>query len=419
MELRQFFDGQYINEEYDKLLSFMRTQGLLQSQDSSKASFTGILNVEDVIYIFMPKGFRGSRANNTLQNGRLLLSVLKKYVLSGRGSVVSVAERQDGVSGVPAATALELLQDYMRFGTYSSSQTEVSQNQAGKIEWNTVLNKLTPFLRKDCRPIYTSIYTRRTNYFAENDVTLIHQAIIARLDKIFGWFYTDNQRGVAPELKDIDPPYNNEKAIAIVRKELAQTYSDREIRLLNNIIKILSHNLLSNGASDYYSGITNFQHVWEDICSQIYQDEKSRISRLVPIPAYLIGNTIKSSEANTQRMDVIIEQDNKIAILDAKYYNFSQSKPSWSDLVKQFYYKRSLSAVLPSKRIENFFLAPEADAADLPNKAVVISSQQKRLDHEFSPISIIYLNVEEAMSAYLGKNDIRDYRAEIFSKYYI
>jgi hypothetical protein len=416
-ELIKYFDGQLIDKRDLKLTTFMKTHGLFQNNNNSyNAAFTGIINLNQKIYIFLPKGFQAKSPESISQSGRTLLSALKKYIASGRGSKVSFSSKESDISGISPLEALDVLQDYMRFGLYNSARSEFSNRLAGKIDWNRVIKKKIPFIQNNRPPVYPEIISRKTNYFSENDVTTIHKAVLSKLDNIFGWYYSD--KSLVPEFKKIKLPCDDKKAIAIVRKELSLVYSDREIRLLKNLIKILSQDGLSLGDNEHYSGITNFQNVWEDICSEIYNNDKDKFSSLIPIPAYLYGDNVKAEPANSQIMDVIIAEEEKIAILDAKYYNFAKGKPQWADLVKQFYYKRSLSAVLQDKHIENFFLAPEAESENLPEKAIIINRENDILTHEFSPINIIYLNVREAMETYLDKDNGKTYRKDLFTNYF-
>ncbi len=413
-ELIEYSDGQDLEKKDIPLISFLKKHNLLQGERVPRACFTGVISINEKTYIFLPKGFKPTR--NKAENARTLFRAIKKYTLSGKGQKFNISNGTSGIQGIPPLEALEILQDYIKFGLYKHSRIETARLQTGRISWNRVIKTSLPLIRKDNKPVYPNLITRKTNYFAENKVTEIHKAIVIKLDNIFGWYFSDYS--IAPKLNCTKLHLNKNQAIRTIQKELNNTYSDREIKLLQNIIAVLSKDTLDSSNAEYYSGVTNFQHIWETICSSIYSNDKDKLSPLIPIPAYIWQNGLKTEPSNKQIMDIILKNDTKIAILDAKYYDFSRTKPQWSDLVKQFYYNHSLSAVLPEANIENFFIAPKIIASDTPQKAIIVKKDGKRLDQNFPPINIIYLNVKEAMEAYTSSSAPLTYRQDLFDTYY-
>lgn len=412
----EHIDGTFSDTGNNNLVLEMIRKGIIDSKsEDNNFGFCGIVYADEKIHFFWPKtSVLMNDDKEAFTYGRSLLGVLRKYSKSQRNEG-SNYNRDDEVAGIPPIAALDILQDYISNGIYTNTKSEIIKRQSGNIDWNRVLGKSTPFPDKKGCPVYVDLYVRKPDYFAENEVSRIHAAIVAELDCIFGWYFTD-EGSVAPRLANARMPCTEAKAISLLRRELSTLFSDREVRLLKNLIAILERKSTSDTNSFMFTGVRNFEHVWEEMCGDVYQNQKSEFSGRIPTPAYIIDGKVQNSESNRQRMDIILREGNEIVVLDAKYYDISVTKPQWGDLVKQFYYARSLSAIFTDCKITNYFLCPlpSVEIRELPDKAIILNPfDSTRMDGEFAPIAIRYHDVREIMSCYLGKNSAPDYRAEV------
>ena len=391
----------------------MKNAGLLDAQSGS-VSFCGIIAIEDCLHVFMPKAFKSR--DNKLEDARLLLSSIRKYA-QNRGSISSLNDLVTGeIIGISPVIAVDLLQDYLQTGLYKNTVPEIRHQTSGKIAWPQVIKSKIPFLRDDNTPVYPELLVRKLNYFSSNDVTRIHAAVIAYLDSLFGWYFTGTEKLAAPELHGCKLPFHSKRAVLVLKRELRKIFADREMRLLKNLIAILEKMPVEDkNDADIVTGLSSFEHVWEDICSVIYQNEGYRFRGEIPYPAYTYaGGRHEPAKSNKQRMDLIIQQGDKIAILDAKYYDFARSSPGWGDIVKQLYYVKSLSAVMPDKKFLNYFVVPAPDAGELPRQIRILDKGEKPLDADFPPVNILYTDVRQAMRDYVSGKINPLYRDEVF-----
>jgi hypothetical protein len=373
-----------------------------------------VINFKSRLFFFFPKSFSNTGAEITT-NGKLLVDCIRKYT-SDRGSRFTLdTEENNEPVGIPPVEAIDVLNDFIQFGLYSNVDREVVRRDAGKVHWNKVIKDVLPFINKRKQPIYADLYIRKSNYSVDTDITRIHAAVIAQLDKIFGWYFTSNISGVAPELSGYELPYSREKCTALLSNELTSVFSDREIRLLKKLKKLLLENGLTSGSNNFFCGMAGFEHVWESMCSDCFGNEKEEYNKSLPYPAYRINEQIVTSKENRQRIDIAIGDSCNVAVIDAKYYDFRASKPSWGDLVKQFYYKHSLESVT-SKAVTNYFVVPSTGEENMPSDAVVVHSDGETIDTNFGSIGIIYLDTQEVMSGYLRGDKTRYFRSKVLPK---
>lgn len=411
-------DGTILEPGYDRLRDILIERSMLEiDSKGERISFCGILHDGERTHFFWPKTFQPINSDTDVRRyGRLLLDTLSRYSRNEKYDVLS-EDSSSVVSGVPPLVALDILGDYQRYGLFTSTEAYIARKSSGNILWNRVIRNSLPLPDNAGRPIYTELYVRKHNYFSSNEITQIHAAIIARLDPLFGWYYSDAAK-IAPELEGVRMPCSDTRAIALVKRELRATFSDRQIRLLRNILSILENAVSNDIRNKFFTGITGFAHIWEEMCAKLYGDQQDEFRGLIPYPAYVEDGVVIPAERNRQRMDIIISEGNSVSVLDAKYYDMDRTRPQWSDLVKQFYYAKSLIAVMPDKKVSNFLVCPLPRCTNRPRAeaAVVVSPKDReRLDDIFPPVSIRYHDILEVMESYCRRNMNYAYREEVLA----
>jgi hypothetical protein len=140
----------------------------------------------------------------------------------------------------------------------------------------------------------------------------------------------------------------------------------------------------------------------------------------MPTPTYeeIGGRTIRK-EQKGQRVDIFLyDASQKTAcVVDAKYYDASSTDkaPGWSDLVKQFFYAKSLTAGALNKQVEkvkNCFIFPGV-ASNTSPKTVFVTDTTGRLDNVFAPIECHLLCPEVVLDSYVNEKPLSDLRRKL------
>jgi hypothetical protein len=150
-------------------------------------------------------------------------------------------------------------------------------------------------------------------------------------------------------------------------------------------------------------------HTFSDMPTPTYENYEGKIFR---------------KEQKGQRVDIFLyDTDEKSAcVVDAKYYDASTtaSAPGWPDLVKQFFYAKSITAGALNKQVDhvnNFFIFPGTEINASPKQAFVTDTSG-RLDHVFPPINCLMLSPEIVISAYVNSKPLADLRKKLLQKNY-
>ncbi len=153
-------------------------------------------------------------------------------------------------------------------------------------------------------------------------------------------------------------PCDTETAKNILAQAISNTFVDREVSLLNNIMYFIFGSSNYNSEKPETLATQYFHSIWEAICSELFNNEYDHFKYLIPKPKWHVYNN-KYNPYNFSRQipDILYYENNTLYVLDAKYYNIKRNLPGWHDLVKQFYYAYSLGISLNVKT-RNLLLFP-------------------------------------------------------------
>lgn len=388
--LKYYLDRQPIHSLPDTLRKIVTDRNLLTNNGAS-VSFCGLLLDGDEVAVFFPRTVSLSSVNDKQVLARELLFALQKYVVSNKSSVLDYEQPNLKKSLQSLSLYMWLLNDYLNNGLYVK-KTQLKTKNTSNVDWNRTMKSEVPHL-SDGVPIYFVTHGRKSTFSQCQIITNIHANIIKQVFSRFGWLmpYSESLKADI-NLRVKSSIDNQQQGIALLRKELQDVYTDRDIRLLHKLIEYLNEDLYGEFGS-YAIGVQYFEHVWEHMLFRV-SAQKVDVNNLFPRPKYIDHNDKPEiAPQRSLRTDIVIKDDKTktIYILDAKYYQATQvsNLPGWQDMLKQFYYDDLLSQHYPSYRLKSFFLFPGNHAK---YKQISISEPLKtRIIHcaYFDPMNII------------------------------
>ena len=402
-KFRNYFDGDRLENIDHSVLDNLKNFKAENSID-----FVGMIWTENYINVFWPKGFKINPEELSLDEYRkkflCLLKVLRKF--SRDNSIYSYINGENKYTTYPIE--IDIIEDYLKNGLYENSEFRSRKSAEGKINWKKTISQSDFYLNKKNIPIYLDFYSfQRTK--SDSLVVKIHKHIIQQAFNKIGWLFYEKGNYMHNNTAYENLPLSKTNAVSQIRMELKRQFSEIKI----NQLKMMENFLLEKSGSstkkeDNVVGINAFHVVWEKMCASFLNDQKSELKSSY-YPVYSRNNEVssilESLKSNSPKPDIIIfDGSRKIAIVDAKYYDFKKSKPGWSDLVKQFFYAKLYLKEYPQK-IENFFIVPDVGITDIKRISVVseINKRKEFLDDDFPSIKIYYMNVDVLMSSYVNR----------------
>ena len=389
-----------------ELLLDLNFRGLISDSGINKVSFCGLIMADGCINVFLPRAsdYQHLSEKEQISIAATTIRAVEKYGKE-KNTRVDFKDELDGSFGLSHLSLIrKLLDDFRLYGIYSRRKV-IKKINSSRPDWKRTIAKSSFFQGVGGAPIYLDIHSTQKRYFTDNEVSSIHAKVIGLLDKDFSWIISGRVGLIAPELNDYPSPVSNaHHQIYILKKELHQTYAERDIKLLKDLINYLE-NYSGRQLSNFTAGVRDFHFVWEHMLRQVLEN-KVELNNQLPAPAYIdIEGKVITANQRSMRTDIILEDVSTsiVAVVDAKYYAATspENAPSWPDLVKQFFYAKALKLIRPQSSVRNYFIFPNK------NRYLVQARLRDRFynhdqfyDDEFAPVDCIYVCPLEVLRNY-------------------
>ena len=356
----------YSEKNYPFLVDTLSENGSYISVRSGGFSWkvTGFSIVNNIPIIVFPKNYTVPENDIDIRNETMLLL---KTLLRYRNEHEFDVEESELLFGDSSndssriSSAIFIIEDYLQYGLIRRKHEIYTTTRLGRTDWARTINKTIPLIGKS-GIAYPEPVMRVNTFDTGNILRQIHEFVVGDCASLWGWLL--DYDGEELEIKQLPCPLD--EAIDILRKELTNTFVQREIALLNTMIEYLNalKGVRDNLKMEFLC-TPYFHWVWEAICGYIFDNDYNHLKVYVPSPEW---HSAKFTARIEQRPDILFHNKDTLYILDAKYYNYHRNLPGWHDVVKQFYYRLTLMKALNSRtvegelaeirRIENVFVFP-------------------------------------------------------------
>ena len=391
-------------------------------------TFVGVAVVARHVLKCYPKYIKNIK--NPFNELRQILKVLEKY--NSRNQIIRMFnETSENSSFNLLAVQLFLINDYYENGIYSNTEDIVEINGSGEILWDKTINE-TFALISDDTPYYTGLLTKKRTNNESDYFKRLHECILTRISQeMRNADLLDLLEITEIDLTDqeLDDFGETEYILYRIEQELNSQFNTRKQLVLKTI-----HSYISNGGSlnDINStslfGTTSFNLVWEDVCSDILNNQLHTpiavlATPLKPVNHFYVSKklldiiekpqwTITGKEADkTLIPDLITISGDQFLIFDAKYYTpvlspgkKPQGQPGIESVTKQYLYQQAYRQFIIDhglKQVKNCFLMPT-------EKSIVENMESVRMNMFASmglqDINVRYIPASRAYELYLSGN---------------
>ncbi len=378
-----------------ELVNRLSMKGLISKEGRKLVSFCGVIVLQNSINIFLPRevSLENYLFKEKLAMAAELMRGVEKYGKKSKNSIWGDGGGETSINLDSISLFRYLFDDYTKRGLYSQKVQSRNMNN-GKPNWKRTVANLHAFPNNSNNFVYIDIYCTKSKYQNLNLIASIQANILQYLDSKFSWLLTGREGKLFPELHSIDKPYGNTAwQILILKREISMLYSEKDVRLVDSLIRFLEKNL-GVDATEFYCGLTNFHHAWETMLGSVLSSQIT-LSSLLPAPVYVKNDgSLQGESRRNMRIDISLEHPEKkhIVIIDAKYYGTSSGEvPGWPDLVKQFYYEKAVSLIYDDEySFSNVFIFPGKSG---PYKYVVMKDRmsEEYFPETFPPVHCVYI----------------------------
>lgn len=375
MEIKSFIELKVISKIKfkqiftDKEIEYLSNKNIIKTKVKNNIlyyffDFVGLILLNTKIVIILPKYL--TRTYDKKLETIKIIRILNKYFEKIKdASNLEVLGIDSFITNFNQFALYDyLIKDYIEFGIYINHKNTTTLNGEGEINWNKTINEILPYKDLKYDSIFLDVYTTDMSLDDENYIKNLHLFYLAKASK---YLIPLNEIGFHfPVLNfkiNKDILGNIDYQIFKINKELESVFSDRKIKLLVTLKKLILNEEHELDKSILIYGTTAFYDVWEKACGYILKNEYKIFKKFIDKPLWTSSNNT-SFFKETMIPDILVNSKDIFYIFDAKYYlsniETNENLPGIQDITKQYLYELAFSKVeeLKNKDRKNIFLMP-------------------------------------------------------------
>ena len=335
----------------------MLKQYCLTSKDTSDL-FVGIRFSDGKPSIVFPHGYSLSDDDSECRKDVFrLLAVLQSF---SEHRVGDMNKRKDSnIKSFPLSSYQFIIQDYLSHGYYTENEIRYIQAQRGKINWKRTIQQEQAQI-DDSNVVYLRFQTKTNQINSNNLITQIHKYCVYFCFLKFGWLYLSSS--FLPEKPLI--PFNKKLFVNTLSVALSETFNDQKRTLFKSMINVINDNDEDISIKNISIGVNKFDPIWERLIDYVFGEEDK--DKYFPHAKWHIIKNGKHEQSSALVPDTIMKYQNKIYVLDAKYYqygitNYVSDLPATSSIQKQITYGKHIAEQMgevPVNNVYNAFVMP-------------------------------------------------------------
>ena len=320
--------------------------------------FVGLKFVNGMPRVTFPRGFRLSNDEEQTRRDILhLLAAIQKFSGRQEGTSASSISGEEVLS-FPILSYQYIIKEYLAHGYYVERESQYNDASRGKINWKRTLQKKQPVYNNG-NLVYLDFIVKTNKINQNNLITRIHEYCVYESFKKLGWLYLSGD--FLPKKPQIR--FNKRMFIGVLKDALNNTFNNNKRMLFTSMLNIINIKEESIDTIDKEAfGVNRFEYIWEKIVDYVFGEDNK--DQYFPHAKWHIisGNKVESSALEP---DTIMLYDDKVYILDAKYYKYGitlnpMHLPGSSSIEKQIVYGEYVETCkkVHGDKIYNAFIMP-------------------------------------------------------------
>lgn len=386
-------------------------------------TFVGVRLVNNKPFVSFPLGYAISEEEKDLRRDiRVLLSTLSEFGKKEDSNIAKHIFGKRKAVELPIFAFMDVLDYFIENGGnyYKLVESKYKSNINGKINFKRTIKKETPYIDDDSVK-YIKFQIKYRSPLDSALITTIHKYCVQQAFQLVGWLYTSQ----TIELESIT--FNKKVFLAEIMKHYQCANKDRDKRLFSSMRSIVEFTDTRTHSSGFYFGTCRFEYVWEELIDNVFGI--SNKETYFPQGSWRWRNGFnpnnKLTVVNKHKLmpDTIMKYNDKIYILDAKFYKYgitnnSFDLPDTSSIGKQIIYGQYVKdkTGIDDTKLFNAFLMPfnckenpfgVKDEMVKMGEAVISVDKENRVPNNYERIQGILIDVKSLMVRHNGDKELK------------
>lgn len=362
---------------------------VVTQQDDDR--FVGVKGDIHGVFIYFPLGYELSETDSEIRKDILqLFRIINEFKEEKEGTITQKSNNEIKDVEFPLNEYMEVIYYFLKNGYYKETDPIYKTQNRGKICWSKTIKNQNPLLVKNNDTNYSLIYmnftVRNSNPNEDNEMTKINQYCVYESFKKIGWLFNSY---IPPKPRN---KLNKNRSLSILQDKLSNTNEDNKKRLFKSMIKMIN-SMDEDSETQFHYGTNRFEHILEKMIDSMFGIEHK--DDYYPKAEW---NLKFDNDTQTYPLqpDTIMEYEDKIFVIDSKYYKYGDTReskdlPQVTSINKQITYAEYAKTleISEGKEIYNAFLLP-----------------YNKESNKFG-VNDLFVNVGEATGKWRGENNNR------------
>ena len=366
--------------------------------------FVGIRIINGKYHLSFPIGFTIEEKDENYY--KMILRYLYKTILLTKNINLDKNDHYNNEEEktIPLSSYIYIISDYYSNGIYKYNESKYRNDYVGNINWKRSFKN--SFYLQDSTPIYLNTVIKY-NKKESNIITLLQLYAVNKAMDMLTFMGNFNKPHSALTDKDLEKNishYNN-----IIEKEIKNTNNDKKKLFLINIKNIINDSCGSSTSIRTF-GTYTYEYSFEKMINKIFGSEND-LSNYYPTALWFLDGDKIGFESSKLREDTIWKGNNKVYIIDSKYYKYGIENddnllPKTSAIHKQIVYGDYVYNKLKNEegkeyKIYNVFVIPSNRDDFLEYKGY---TKMKLIDdsNDYKYVYLLFINMNELIEKYFN-----------------
>lgn len=377
--------------------------------------FVGVKADLAQVRVCFPMGYCLPESEEDIRQDILqLIDVLSIFSDARQSTLALRAPENPQAVNFPVNAYMSLIRRFLEQGSYYAEREQVRKTaDRGRIDWAASLKRNVAFFQEDGSPFFDR-YTVKGSLPNENNlITQVHKFCVYESFRTLGWLFTSYMPPDPHIEKD------TQRFLYALRKKAGATHNDNDKRLLEDMISVVLYLDSERTDRQRYFGTDRFEYVWEKLIDEIFGIKGKEA--FFPRTNWSLRYG-PEKENHALEPDSVMICDDKIYVLDAKYYRYGitgdkKHLPESTSINKQITYGEYIDNCQAIKErygdapVYNAFLMPYdkndnpfgIQGEDFANIGEA-TSQWKRGEHLYERVQGIVVDTRFLIKNYCGSH---------------
>lgn len=280
-------------------------------------TFVGLRSENGCIKVYFPIGYPLS--NNIIEQKKdilLLIKTLSRYSTYLENLLPYSLSNNIENTNFPIHAYLTVLNEYYSRGYYTENEKTFSIDGNGSPNWARTIKTQKAYIQDDS-VVYLTLISQKSKVNETSYITKINEFCVYEANNKIGFLFSSNK------VKKPTIPFNEKQFIIVLKNRLRYENNDNNKRLLSSMIDIIQYVGKNDKNTNFFYGTNTFEYIWEKLIDFNFGIDNKNF--YFPRTSWSLKEDGSYMKAALEP-DTIMKVDNRIFILDAKYYRYGISR---------------------------------------------------------------------------------------------